>query len=111
MLDIKLIREQPELVRERLASRGAGDESAISLVLEHDEKRRKAMELIFFPGILNNDGAISSLSKFLFNGIMTLDNEKEPLLETAQALVTEIRAQMELLAAENSDLTMKPASV
>ncbi len=76
-----------------------------------DEKRRKAMELIFFPGILDNDGAISSLSKFLFNGIMTLDNDKEPLLESAQALVTEIRAQMELLAAENSELTMKPASV
>jgi seryl-tRNA synthetase len=43
MLDIKLIREQPDFVRERLATRGAGDEKAIELVLEQDEKRRKAL--------------------------------------------------------------------
>jgi len=43
MLDIKLIREQPDLVRERLASRGAGDESKVSEVLALDEQRRKVL--------------------------------------------------------------------
>jgi seryl-tRNA synthetase len=43
MLDIKLIREQPDWVRERLATRGAGDEKAIDSVLEHDEKRREVL--------------------------------------------------------------------
>lgn len=43
MLDIKLIREQPDLVRDRLAARGGGDDRAIALVLELDEKRRKAL--------------------------------------------------------------------
>ncbi len=43
MLDIKLIREQPELVRERLAARGAGDEDRVSEVLALDEQRRKAL--------------------------------------------------------------------
>lgn len=43
MLDIKLIREEPGLVRSRLAARGAGDEGAIDQVLELDEKRRKAL--------------------------------------------------------------------
>ena len=43
MLDIKLIREQPDHVRERLAARGAGDESKISEVLSLDEQRRKAL--------------------------------------------------------------------
>lgn len=43
MLDIKLIREQPDHVRERLAARGAGDESRISEALELDERRRKAL--------------------------------------------------------------------
>ncbi len=43
MLDIKLIREQPDLVRKRLASRGAGDESRIDDVLKLDEQRRKLL--------------------------------------------------------------------
>ena len=37
MLDIKLIREQPELVRQRLASRGGGDEALVAEVLAQDE--------------------------------------------------------------------------
>ena len=41
MLDIKLIREKPDLVRERLAARGAGDEAAIDEVLALDDQRRK----------------------------------------------------------------------
>jgi seryl-tRNA synthetase len=41
VLDIKLIREQPDSVRQRLASRGAGDEAAISELLQLDEQRRK----------------------------------------------------------------------
>jgi seryl-tRNA synthetase len=43
MLDIKLIREQPDLVRERLAARRAGDEARVSEVLTLDEQRRKAL--------------------------------------------------------------------
>src|SRR5256886_5793155 len=43
MLDVKLIREQPEMVRESLASRGAGDEAKVAEVLSLDEKRRKAL--------------------------------------------------------------------
>jgi seryl-tRNA synthetase len=43
MLDIRLIRDQPDVVRQRLASRGAGDEKAIDLILSFDEKRRSAL--------------------------------------------------------------------
>jgi len=43
MLDVKVIREQPDFVRERLRSRGAGDETKITEVLSLDEKRRKAL--------------------------------------------------------------------
>jgi seryl-tRNA synthetase len=46
MLDIKLIRENPELVRERLASRGAGEENAVTRILELDEKRRKGLSQV-----------------------------------------------------------------
>ena len=40
MLDIKMIREQPDAVRQRLATRGAGDETKIDLVLRSDTGRR-----------------------------------------------------------------------
>jgi seryl-tRNA synthetase len=40
MLDIRMIREQADLVRERLASRRAGDEE-IGMLLFLDEQRRK----------------------------------------------------------------------
>jgi seryl-tRNA synthetase len=43
MLDIKLIREQPDFVRQRLATRGAGEEARIDEVLALDERRRKAL--------------------------------------------------------------------
>jgi seryl-tRNA synthetase len=41
MLDIRIIREQPDLVRERLQSRGAGDEAKVADLLALDEQRRK----------------------------------------------------------------------
>ena len=43
MLDIKLIRERPDFVRQRLATRGAGDEACIDEVLKCDELRRKLL--------------------------------------------------------------------
>src|SRR5258708_5319767 len=43
MLDIKLIRERPDFVRERLASRGAGDADPIGELLNLDELRRKLL--------------------------------------------------------------------
>jgi seryl-tRNA synthetase len=42
MLDIRLIREKPDFVRERLATRGGGDEAKIDEVLRVDFERRKA---------------------------------------------------------------------
>jgi len=41
MLDIRLIREKPDFVRERLATRGGGDEMKIDEVLRVDGERRK----------------------------------------------------------------------
>jgi seryl-tRNA synthetase len=41
MLDIRLIREQPDFVKSRLATRGGGDEALIDKLLRKDETRRK----------------------------------------------------------------------
>jgi seryl-tRNA synthetase len=43
VLDIKLIREKPDFVRARLATRGAGDEAKIDELLKVDEQRRKIL--------------------------------------------------------------------
>ena len=43
MLDIKLIREQPDFVRQRLASRGDEDEAKIDELLRLDDRRRKLL--------------------------------------------------------------------
>ena len=43
MLDIKLIREQPDLVRQRLAARAGGDDARIDDLLALDERRRKLL--------------------------------------------------------------------
>ncbi|MEY2531100.1 MAG: seryl-tRNA synthetase [Verrucomicrobiota bacterium] len=41
MLDIRLIREKPDFVKERLATRGGGDEAKIDELLAIDAERRK----------------------------------------------------------------------
>ncbi len=43
VLDIKLIREKADFVRQRLATRGAGDEKLIDAILQADEQRRKIL--------------------------------------------------------------------
>src|SRR5260370_35593615 len=43
VLDIRLIREQPDFFRERLKAGGAGDEGSIAELLQWDEKRRSLL--------------------------------------------------------------------
>ncbi|HEX5399954.1 MAG TPA: serine--tRNA ligase, partial [Verrucomicrobiae bacterium] len=43
VLDIKLIREKPDFVRERLTTRGADDAALIEKILHADEQRRKTL--------------------------------------------------------------------
>jgi seryl-tRNA synthetase len=43
VLDIKLIRDQPDSVRQRLASRGAGESARVDQLLALDEQRRKLL--------------------------------------------------------------------
>lgn len=77
------------------------------------EKRRKALERIFFHDVLNTAGALEGLS-----GILT--EEEDPaamrshvgaINRISQRLVEEIVAQRELLQAENGELRPAPAPV
>jgi seryl-tRNA synthetase len=58
VLDIKLIREKTDFVRERLALRGAGDEKLIEGILQADESRRK-----FLAEVENLKAARNKVSK------------------------------------------------
>jgi seryl-tRNA synthetase len=46
VLDIKLIREKTDFVRQRLATRGAGDETKIDEILKLDELRRNTLSKV-----------------------------------------------------------------
>jgi hypothetical protein len=76
-----------------------------------DEKRRKVLERIFFHDILNTAGAISGLAELLVEGILSFEDAKNDLIETARVLVAEIRSQRELLAAENNELSVMPVAL
>src|SRR5438046_2599002 len=43
MLDIKLIREKTDFVRQRLAARAGGDETKVDQILALDDQRRKGL--------------------------------------------------------------------
>jgi nitrogen fixation/metabolism regulation signal transduction histidine kinase len=74
-----------------------------------DTKRRRALERIFFHDILNTATGVRGLSS-LARTVDDQDREKviELLESTSDHLIDEIRAQRELLAAENHELVVRP---
>lgn len=81
MLDIKLIRDKPDFVRQRLASRGAGDEMRIDELLRLDEQRRK---------LLGEVEALKAQRNRVAKEIGTLMGQKK--LEDAEAKKKESRS-------------------
>lgn len=73
-----------------------------------DEKRRKVLERIFFHDLLNTAGIVSGLTELLAKGVLDFEETKEKLYEKVQALVGEIIAQRDLLAAESKELSAVP---
>jgi len=80
MLDIKLLREKPDWVRERLATRGAGDENKITELLQLDEQRRK---------LVSETETLKSLRNRVSKEIGALMGQKK--LAEAEAKKTETR--------------------
>lgn len=78
-----------------------------------DEKRRQALERIFFHDILNTAGVVYGLAD-------VLRQEKDPndaaematlMYRASNRLIEEIRAQRMLSAAERGDLTVSPETI
>lgn len=78
-----------------------------------DEKRRQALEKIFFHDILNTAGGLQSVGEIMeFSGPEELHELRGLVVSLSEQLVDEIRAQRELLAAESGHLQveMKPVN-
>lgn len=90
MLDIRLLRENPDLVKERLAARGPGHDTAVDAVLGIDGRRRAAE-----TGLQGLQGERNRLSKEI--GKLRAQGGDSAGLE---ARVKALAADMEQLAAE-----------
>lgn len=75
-----------------------------------DQKRRQALERIFFHDILNTAGGVAGFANLLRD---SLNGQHAALADTlvmaAETLVQEIQAQRDLLAAERDELQVNPA--
>ncbi|MBI5666965.1 MAG: GHKL domain-containing protein [Chloroflexi bacterium] len=73
------------------------------------QKRRQALERIFFHDILNTVSIISGFAEILRDATpVEIDEIKGSFYQLCRRLTDEIRAQKTLTAAENNELTVRP---
>ncbi|MCF7859593.1 MAG: HAMP domain-containing histidine kinase [Candidatus Cloacimonetes bacterium] len=77
------------------------------------EKRRQALERVFFHDVLNTSGAINGLAELLIEAEDDEDRNllSTSLMESSRQLINEIMAQRELRNAEDGKLKTNPQSV
>lgn len=85
-----------------------GDEKFVifSLADISSEKRRSALERIFFHDVLNTAGGIRGISELINSYPEEVDEFKEILFNTSNQLINEIQAQRDLQNAENNELAV-----
>jgi nitrogen fixation/metabolism regulation signal transduction histidine kinase len=91
-----------------------GGETYVFVALDDisDEKRRRSLERIFFHDIINTAGAVWGLSGLLRE--TEAENSKKlagDIYSISGRLIDEIKAQRELLDAENRELRIKPREI
>lgn len=93
----------------------AGDETFTLLTLLdiRDEKRRQALERIFFHDVLNTAGGIHGLVSLLADDRDSgaMDSSVKALEQLSTQLIEEIKSQRDLVAMEQGDLAVEPAPV
>jgi len=76
------------------------------------EKRRRALERIFFHDVLNTAGTIVGYMSAFHDGVLDPEPQyTEALYRQSRRLVAEIEAQRDLVAAEQHDLVASPRVV
>ena len=77
-----------------------------------DEKRRQALEKIFFHDILNTAGGLKSISEIIEGSAPgELHELREVIASLSEQLVDEIQSQRDLLSAERGELHVQARSV
>ncbi|MBX3044805.1 MAG: PAS domain-containing sensor histidine kinase [Candidatus Kapabacteria bacterium] len=71
-----------------------------------DEKRRRALETIFFHDVLNTAGGIKGISSLIHDFPEEVNDFKDILYDSSKHLINEIQAQRDLANAENNDLKL-----
>lgn len=83
-----------------------------SIVDISNEKRRRILERLFFHDIINTAGAIQGLTELLENhgelSMMPMQEVQALIKQASVQLIDEIRAQSQISAAEQGDLTVEP---
>jgi signal transduction histidine kinase len=75
------------------------------------EKRRLALERIFFHDILNTAGGLNGLLQLVKMDSTEIEELKDVLAEQSDRLIEEIHSQKDLVAAENYELSYNPSTV
>lgn len=77
-----------------------------------NEKRRRALERIFFHDVLNTAGGLQGFAQMLYE---TMKDDPDEIISTmyhiSETLIDEINAQKALMAAENNDLKLNIAEI
>lgn len=76
-----------------------------------DEKRRHALERIFFHDIINTAGTLRGFAQIILDDPEQAKEFKQYLYTLSNRLIDEIMAQKQLLAAENNELKLSVKAV
>ncbi len=71
-----------------------------------DEKRRQALERIFFHDILNTAGGLYGIAQLMNDSTDDIDEYKKMIYNLSERLIDEINSQKILLSAEKDELTI-----
>lgn len=88
--------------------------TVFSLIDISHEKRREALERIFYHDVMNTAGGVQGLSELMAQGQLPaagIQEAAEIMSQSAEQLVEEIDAQRALSAAESGDLEVTPRVV
>src|SRR6266566_5637152 len=108
MLDIRLIREKPDFVRARLATRGGGDEVKIDEVLGADAERRK-LETVLQQLNADRNRLSKDIGKKLARG-EAADELQERVREIGDQIAS-LNAQAAAAEAEQNNLLLQIANL
>lgn len=90
-----------------------GHYTLFSVMDIRDEKRKQALERIFFHDVLNTAGGVKGLADLMLDeeSIVELKEYAEMIAESAERLIDEIEAQRTLSHAETGELDVKMESM